>query len=75
MQSFSLHSPVHVELVFPKKKSRFLSRGLSDFNLALDLGFLTKARNNTFFKPQFIFYAIISLRRLGLVGISQSTEI
>ncbi|EEC70405.1 hypothetical protein OsI_01397 [Oryza sativa Indica Group] len=30
----------------------FLNKGLSDFNLALDLGFLTKARKYTFFKPQ-----------------------
>nr|AGV54304.1 magnesium-protoporphyrin IX monomethyl ester [Phaseolus vulgaris] len=35
----------------------FLNKGLSDFNLALDLGFLTKARKYPFFKPKFIFYA------------------
>ena len=35
----------------------FLNKALSDFNLALDLGFLTKNRNYTFFKPKFIFYA------------------
>jgi len=27
---------------------------MSDFNLALDLGFLTKNRKYTFFKPKFI---------------------
>ena len=35
----------------------FLNKAMSDFNLALDLGFLTKNRQYTFFKPQFIFYA------------------
>ena len=35
----------------------FLNKAMSDFNLALDLGFLTKNRKYTFFRPQFIFYA------------------
>lgn len=35
----------------------FLNKAMSDFNLALDLGFLTKNRKYTFFKPKFIFYA------------------
>ena len=35
----------------------FLNKAMSDFNLALDLGFLTKNRKYTFFKPQYIFYA------------------
>ena len=35
----------------------FLNKALSDFNLSLDLGFLTKSRSYTFFKPKFIFYA------------------
>ncbi len=35
----------------------FLNKAMSDFGLALDLGFLTKNRQYTFFKPQFIFYA------------------
>ncbi len=46
-------------------KRRFLNKGLSDFNLALDLGFLTKAHNNTFFKPQFIFYAHYLSEKIG----------
>ena len=29
-------------------------QAMSDFNLALDLGFLTKNRKYTFFKPKFI---------------------
>ncbi len=32
------------------------SQALSDFNLALDLGFLTKNRTYTFFKPKFIMW-------------------
>lgn len=35
----------------------FLNKAMSDFNLALDLGFLTKNRKYTFFRPQYIFYA------------------
>ncbi len=66
MQLFSLHSPSSpCGVCLPKKKCRFLNKGLSDFNLALDLGFLTKAHNNTFFKPQFIFYAPYLSKKIG----------
>lgn len=30
------------------------TQAMSDFNLALDLGFLTRNRKYTFFKPKFI---------------------
>ena len=35
----------------------FLNKSMSDFNLQLDLGFLTASKDYTFFKPKFIFYA------------------
>jgi len=35
----------------------FLNKSMGDFNLSLDLGFLTKSRKYTFFSPKFIFYA------------------
>ena len=43
----------------------FLNKAMSDFNLALDLGFLTKNRQYTFFKPQFIFYATYLSEKVG----------
>lgn len=44
----------------------FLNKAMSDFNLALDLGFLTKNRKYTFFKPQYIFYATYLSEKVGV---------
>ncbi|BAZ15502.1 magnesium-protoporphyrin IX monomethyl ester aerobic oxidative cyclase [Calothrix sp. NIES-4071] len=43
----------------------FINKAMADFNLSLDLGYLTKNRTYTFFPPEWIIYTVYLSEKIG----------